>query len=169
MKFISVLDKFEGNLWSYHVVIPAEIASQYISGENDKRVICTLNNQIEFQCALMHKGDGDFFINVNNKIREGLNLKPGNEVTVSLEKDYSEYGLPMPDELKETLLQDENGDILFHALTPGKQRTLIYIAGSVKDTQKRINRALAVVTHLKNTNGKINFKQLNEMLKLMKD
>lgn len=169
MKFISVLDKFEGNLWSYHVVIPAKIAIQYISGENDRRVICTFNNQIEFQCALMHKGDGDYFINVNKKIREELNLKPGNQVTVGLEKDDSEYGLPMPDELKETLLQDENGDILFHALTPGKQRTLIYIAGSVKDTQKRINRALAIVTHLKNMNGKINFKQLNEMLKLMKD
>ncbi len=169
MEFKSVLDKFEGNLWSYHVIIPAEMALEYILNENDRRVICTLNDKITFQCALMHKGNGDYFINVNKKIREALNLNLGNEVAIKLQKDHSEYGLPMPEEFKETLLQDEEGDKLFHSLSQGKQRTLIYIAGSVKDTQKRINRAIVILTHLKITKGKINFKQLNEMFKIMKD
>ena len=111
-------------------------------------------------------GDGSYFISVNKKIRDKLKLTPGTEVIVHLEKDESEYGLPMPEEFMESLIQDEIGNQIFHSLTPGKQRTLIYIAGSVKDTQKRINRALAIITHLKNTNGKINFKQLYEAMKL---
>jgi len=167
MEHISILEKFDGNLWSYHIVVPDEIAKHYISGDSDRRVICTLNNRTSFQCALMHKGDGNYFININKKIRENLGLKPGSHVTYSLEKDESEYGLPMTDELRETLLQDEEGNEIFHALTMGKQRTLIYIASSVKDTQKRINRALAIVTHLKITKGKINFKQLNEGIRVM--
>ena len=167
MEFISVLEKFDGNLWSYHIVVPAGIAEQYISGEADRRVICSLNNKISFQCALMHKGDGNYFININKKMRDQLGLKLGSQVEYSLEKDESEYGLPMTDELKETLLQDEEGSEIFHSLTLGKQRTLIYIAGSVKDTQKRINRALAIISHLKITKGKINFKQLNEGIKMM--
>ncbi|MBC7390145.1 MAG: DUF1905 domain-containing protein [Opitutaceae bacterium] len=166
MNFTAVLEKFEGNLWSYYLVVPVSIALPYISDDGDRRVVCTLNNQTEFQCALMHKGDGNFFININKKIRDSLKLKLATQVSVSLRKDESEYGLPMPDELNETLLQDEDGHEIFHALSPGKQRTLIYIASSVKDTQKRINRAIAIVTHLKSTNGKINFKQLNELLKI---
>jgi uncharacterized protein YdeI (YjbR/CyaY-like superfamily) len=87
-------------------------------------------------------------------------------VSVLLKKDESEYGLPMPEELQELLLQDEEGDRLFHALTIGKQRTLLYIVGSVKDTGKRISRALAIVNHLKATGGKIDYKKLNEAIRL---
>lgn len=38
----------------------------------------------------------------------------------------------MPEELEELLHQDEEGNRLFHALTPGKQRTLLYYIGAPK-------------------------------------
>ncbi|MEZ4892245.1 MAG: YdeI/OmpD-associated family protein [Saprospiraceae bacterium] len=84
---------------------------------------------------------------------------------VSLKKDTSEYGLPMPEEMAEVLAQDDEGDKLFHALTPGKIRTLLYIAGNVKSSEKRISRSIAIVEHLKETKGKIDFKMLNIKLK----
>ena len=165
MDFKSTLQKLD-TLYSYHIGVSTAIAEKYITPQSDRRVICTLNNSLSFQCALMHMGDGSYFISVNKKIRDKLKLTPGTEVSVHLEKDESEYGLSMPEEFMETLNKDEEGSQIFHSITPGKQRTLIYIAGSVKDTQKRINRAIAIVTHLKNTNGKINFKQLYEAMKL---
>lgn len=66
----------------------------------------------------------------------------------------------MPEELEELLHQDEEGNRLFHALTPGKQRTLLYYIGSPKTADTRIYRAVAVVEHLKTYNGKIHFKIL---------
>ncbi len=105
-------------------------------------------------------GDGVFVISVNKKLRDELGLGFGEEVRVCLKKDKSTYGLPLPDELKELLRQDTEGDELFHALTQGKQRTVLYIIGSVKSPEKRVARAVAVVAHLKANSGKINYKQL---------
>lgn len=163
--FTTVLDKFDSNLWGHHIVVPEIIADQFVTEETDRRVVCTLNDIIEFQCALMPKGGGGYFININKKIRDSLQLKVGMQVQVTLRKDESKYGLPMPAELAEVLQQDEAGNRLFHALTPGKQRTLLYIAGKVKSSDKRISRAIAIVEHLKVNDGKINYKVLNQALR----
>lgn len=164
--FISIMEKFDSNLWGFHFCVSAEIGNQFVTEGNDRRVVCTLNDKEEFQCALMPKGDGNFFINVNKKLRDALKLAIGSQVSVLLKKDESEYGLPMPEELQELLLQDEEGNKLFHSLTIGKQRTLLYIVGSVKDTGKRISRALAIVNHLKANRGKIVYKKLNDDIRL---
>ena len=74
-------------------------------------------------------------------------------------------GLPMPDELQEVLNQDPEGDRLFHALTAGKQRSLLYLIGKINDIDKRIHQALIVVDHLKENDGKIIGPKLNEELK----
>jgi len=79
--------------------------------------------------------------------------------------DDSEYGLPLPEELKELFRQDPAGKKLFHALTPGKQRTLLYIVGNVKHTEKKVFRSLAIIRHLKENNGTIDYKKLNTALK----
>lgn len=164
MTFTSVLEDFNSRLWSFHITVPEAVGRTFVQG-SDRRVVCTLNGAESFQCALMPKGDGNFFININKKLRDKLQLKLGMQVEVSLEKDDSPYGLPMPEEFQELLLLDEEGNRLFHALTPGKQRNLLYIIGSAKSSDKRIARALAIVDHLKAQGGKIDFKQLNLDLK----
>ena len=162
--FTAILEKFNSNLWAYHLVVPELVAQQY-AGQDDRRVICTLNEQETFQCALMPKGEGAYFININKKLRDKLGLKLGSSVRVSLQKDTSAYGLPMTEELQEVLRQDPEGNALFHALTPGKLRTLLYIAGSVKSPDRRLERALAIVQHLKANGGKIDYKKLHLDLK----
>ncbi len=65
------------------------------------------------------------------------------------------------EELAELLAQDEEGNRFFHALTPGKLRTLLYIVGQPKNSDIRLHRALAIVEHLKMNQGKIDYKTLN--------
>lgn len=163
--FTTQLDKFDSNLWGHHIFVPEVIGNPFVTEGGDRRVVCTLNDKVEFQCALMPKGDGNYFINVNKKIRDSLKLKVGMQVQATLRKDESKYGLPMPEELAELLELDEEGNRLFHALTPGKQRTLLYIAGNAKSSDKRISYAIAIVAHLKLNKGKIDFKTLNVALR----
>ena len=164
MEFTTHLEKFNSPLWGFHIKVPEAIAQSFIA-EGSKRVVCTLNGSVDFQCALMPSGDGTFFININKQLRDKLGLETGSPLTVSLRKDESKYGLPMPEELEELLKMDDEGNRLFHALTPGKQRNLLYIAGQPKTADKRIAKAITVVGHLKANGGKIDFKLLNEDLK----
>ena len=159
-EFRTILQKFDSSLWHYHLAVPEVVGKTFIRQDN-RRVICTLNGKVSFQCALMPKGDGSFFINVNKRIRKQLGLEEGMEVIAGLRNDDSAYGLPMPEELEELMKQDGEGEKLFHALTPGKQRTLLYIIGSPKGGATRLRRAVAVINHLKNNDGKINYKALN--------
>jgi hypothetical protein len=162
--FQSTLEESNNKLWGAHFRVPDAVAGLFADG-TDRRVVCILNEKIEYQCALLPRGDGSFLITVNKKTREKLKLQPGSALRVSLRKDLSEYGLPMPEELAELLAQDQEGHRLLHALTPGKIRTLLYIAGQPKTSDKRLQRALAIVEHLKKNAGKIDYKQLNLDLK----
>ena len=162
--FITTLEQFDSNLWGHHIVVPAEFAEQLITGRNNRRVICRINDEVNTHSALMPSGNS-WFILINKKIREKLGLAIGKRVNIQLESDKTEYGMPMPEELSVLLDQDEEGSALFHRLTPGKQRSLIYIVSKVKNTNSRINKALAILHHLKEQHGKVDFKRLNETIK----
>ncbi|MAW88157.1 MAG: hypothetical protein CMJ42_16690 [Phyllobacteriaceae bacterium] len=165
MTFTSKIEIFDSPLWKYHLKVPEEVVEEFVKKKKVKRVQCTLNDSHTFQCALMPAGGGIYFINLNQQIRKKLRLNPGDNVRVELREDDSPYGLPMPEEFAELLAQDEESNRLFHALTPGKQRNLLYIIGSPKTADTRLRRALVCMEHLKKMNGKIDFKLLNEDLK----
>jgi uncharacterized protein YdeI (YjbR/CyaY-like superfamily) len=80
-------------------------------------------------------------------------------------KDDSKYGMPMPDEFQEVLYQEPDASKYFHELTAGKQRSLLYIVGKVKNTESRIKKSLAIADHLVANKGKLDFKMLNEAFK----
>ncbi len=164
LEFTSKLETFDGNLWGYHFHVPDEIAEKFIEG-NNRRVITTVNQSIELRSALMGSKTG-WFIMMNKPTVTKHQLHVGVELQVRLEKDSSKYGMEMPEELLVLLDQDEEGDKLFHELTPGKQRSLIYIVSKVKNTNSRLNKALAIVHHLKEVQGKLDFKRLNETIKM---
>jgi len=159
--FNSFLEASTNRLWGCHFGVPPVVADVILGAGDSKRVVCVLNEKIEYQCALISWGDGTFVITVNKKIQNQLGLKIGSKISASLRVDESEYGLPMPEELAELLAQDEDGNRLIHALTSGKLRTLLYLVGQPKSTDLRLHRALVVVEHLKANAGKIDYKQLN--------
>lgn len=164
VSFISPLVKLDSNLWSHVVMVDPDVVKSFqFSG--DKRVICTLNNKIDFQCAIMPHGNEEWFINLNAQIRKKLGLVLGQPLDVKLKKDESEFGLPMPEEFLVCMEQDPEGKTFFDELTPGKKRNLIYIAGKVKNPDKRIHKSLVILEHLKKNKGVIDFKELNFELK----
>jgi len=162
-RFTSTLERSNNKLWGAHFRVPVEVEKKLID-KKSRRVFCMLNGKEEYQCAILHYRTHMPVISVNQLLRKKLRLDFGSSVDVVLKKDSSEYGLPLPEELKELFRQDKEGDRLFHALPRGKQRTLLYIIGLAKNPDKRTARAVTIVRHLKANGGKINYKQLTLML-----
>jgi Domain of unknown function (DUF1905)/Bacteriocin-protection, YdeI or OmpD-Associated len=161
-EFESVLAASESNIYQTHLVVPSEIVSAF-SAEKTKRVVATIRVESEtheYQCGLIPRGKGKVVIMVNKEIRAKLRIDAGSRVQVRLRKDESEYGLEMPEELAELMRQDEEGNRLFHALTEGKQRSLLYVVSSVKNSERRIERSITVIEHLKEHGGTIDSKRL---------
>lgn len=166
-KFEALLNEHATVLWGHHFIVPLDISTFYREKKID-RLVCTLNGEYKFHCGLTSKGEGVYFIRLNAEIRKKHKLKVGDSFKIELEEDTSKYGMPMPEEMEELLNQDPEGEAIFHKLTPGKQRSLIYIALKPKSSEVRLRKALAIVNHLKLNAGHIDFKQLNEEMKLKK-
>jgi hypothetical protein len=165
LRFTAELSTFGDGMWVYVPVARELAASIDFPNKRFKRVICSINKQEGFHCALMPSGSGSFIISVNKQKREMWGIKVGDAIDVRLEIDTSKYGLPMPEEFRAVLDQDPEGDRLFHALSPGRQRSLLYQASQKTDVDLRIHRALAIVEHLKENDGKVIFEKLAHDLK----
>ena len=161
--FVTTLQKFDPKLFGFHFPVPKEIAKVFIEGQN-KRVICTVNNQLEMQCALMSYSAG-YYILINKDRVKKLGLSVDDEVQLSLHKDLSEYGHEVPESFQMLLEQDDEGSAYFEKLTPGKKRSLIYLVGKVKNIDSQLNKGLAILDHLKTEQGILDFKKLNELIK----
>lgn len=164
MYYSTRLQKLRSSVWGYAIDIPFDILEE-LKSNKIKRVVCVLNNSIEFQTGIMSNRNKGSFITLNKEIVKQLNLQEGSEINVILKEDKSKYGLPICEEFQEFLLQDDEFEQLFHSLTPGKQRNLIYIAGNYKTSNTRFKKTLIIVNYLKSTNGKLDYKELNEAFK----
>jgi hypothetical protein len=165
IKFKTKLIRSPGYESGWHFVhVDAKIGNKFEKKDGSRRVVCTINDSECFQCALL-PSDGNFVIIVNKVKRTRLGIADGDRISVELALDESKYGLPMPEELEEVLNQDPEGDRLFHSLTAGKQRSMLYFIGKIKDIDQRIHNALVVVEHLKKNDGKIVNDQLQAELK----
>ena len=150
---------------SWHFLeIGREIVDKFGFERNSRRVLCSINCGGAFPCALMPWGEM-FYIMVNKQRRTELGIVAGDTVTVVLEKDESKYGMPMPEELEEVLNQDPDGSNLFHSLTAGKQRSMMYYISKIKDIDKRIHTSLILLEHLKDNDGKIVYEIFRDELK----
>lgn len=164
ISFDATLGKLSDDFGWHYLPVSREVSDAFGFKGNSRRVVATLNERVSYQCALMPK-EGEFFVIVNKKVRDQLGLRLGDTVRVELVKDESKYGLPMPEEFREVLNQDPEGDRLFHALTAGKQRSILYFIGKTKDIDKRIHYALVTIDHLKRNDGKIVHQEFVDELK----
>jgi hypothetical protein len=161
--FQGKLERFDFNHWSYHVPVPEGISTQILK-EFNRRMLVKVNEQGPWHMALMKSKDY-WYILINQEIRKSLNLNFGDSLTISLEKDISEFGHDLPEEFQVLMDQDLEGNEYFKALTPGKQRSLVYLVTKVKNPESRMKKSLAIMHHLRLVKGKLDFKQLNEMIK----
>ncbi len=141
-----ILEKFASGI--HYIMLDNQTVLALTQNEN-KRAICILNEQAEFHCAIMPKKEGGHFINIGSAICKKLNIKEGSKVSATFKVDESKYQFEMPEELTEVLNTDPEADSIFHSLTEGNQRGLIYLVTQVKSSEKRIERALKIVEKLK--------------------
>lgn len=156
----SKIYKLEHLVGMHYFEVPPDIIDK-LGGKFKMRLLCTINGKLTFQGGLMALGNGSAYISINMTRLKKLGLKFKDTVTVSLKKDESEYGMPLSEELKELLEQDEEGMRRFKMLTPGKQRYIIHYVNTVKNSQLRIDRAILLITNLKKTKeGKESFRAM---------
>lgn len=159
-EFRSFIHELTYLLNATYVEVPASIV-QAMGGTLSRRVVCTINGKVTFQIGFMALREGAAYITVNAQRLKKLGVKPGDEVHVSLVNDESEYGVPMPDELEALLQQDDEGARRFSLLSKGMQRYILNYVSSVKNPQKRIDRALLLVGNLKQLKeGKETFREM---------
>lgn len=148
IRFESVLDRLEDRGGLHYVAVPAGVAVR-VKQSGQSRLVCTINEVLDFHCAIQSDGDGGFFILVGTDLRRKLRLVPGQRLSLRLVPDTSEYGRPMPEELQAVLDTDDEGRRLFLELKPSMQRNILYWVGSAKSVDKRIERALEMIRRLK--------------------
>jgi hypothetical protein len=128
--------------------IPADVAAEWLQ-THGRRCLYQLYDGKPYHGGFVHNGLGGYFVIVNKQARAAANAHVGNLITMTLTPDTSEFGCEMPDELAEVLATDSEADRVFRAQTPGRQRSLIYLVGFVKSSDKRIHRALCLAKALK--------------------
>lgn len=163
MQIKSRLSRFDTKVYGLHFPLPDDVKS-VVEGFDNNRVIFSVN-QLEGRRGAIMKSADYHYVLVNQGDVNKLNLQLGDEAILIFAKDESEYGMDMPEEFLMVMAQNEQAFKYFQELTPGKQRNLIYIAGQVKNSDKRINKALAIAEHLEEGNGLLDFKKLNITIK----
>ncbi|MFK8161958.1 MAG: YdeI/OmpD-associated family protein [Lewinella sp.] len=155
-----------GDIYYTVFPIPAKTVEELLQREkNPFRIIVKINGQGQISSGLMPNGKGDFFITISKEVRTKFDLELDDEVDLEILPDNSEYGMPLPEELSELWAIDEDAHRIFHALTPGKQRGLIYQIAKPKGADTRVKKAVQISEYLKSVNGKLDYKELNAYIK----
>lgn len=162
--FKSSLQQLDSALWGAVIPVPSKIALQ-CKKEGITRFVCQINEVLTTHSAIMPGGNDTYFILMNKANCKHLNLPLGSPLSVSLEEDKSEYGMPVCEELQVLLDEDPGFLSHFQHLTPGKQRNLIYLINKPKSSDLRLRTAIAVANHLEANQGRLDFKMLSEALK----
>ena len=138
-----------------------------VRADGSRRFVCQVEDLKPWHAALISDGGGKYFI-LMNKDRIAF-LEQGayrlDRLKVELVADTSAYGMEMPVELGELLLIDLEANHYFHALTPGKQRSLLYLVAKPKTEATRLKKAVGIVSYLIEVRGNLDFRELNTWLK----
>lgn len=164
--FTGTFEAANSKLFNWQIRVPADITTTLLASSGKRRVVCALDGQDPHQCALTPIGQGLYVIKVNAKRKKQLGLTPGDKIQVDLYPDDSEYGLPMPEELAAVMQEDPEGHTAMHSLTMGKLRTLLYIVSQGITSDRRLQRAVLIVEHVKQR-GKIDYRALHTEIQEM--
>ena len=162
--FTTEVTKFSDSLWSFHIKVPNAIYASF-ANEKIKRVLLQIDDHEKLHAGFMPEGNGKYFLMLSKPVMKKFQLALGQNVTIKIEKDTTKYGMPISEEMKEALDLDPEGDAYFHKLTPGKIRSLLHIVNKVKSSDKRIEKSVIILEHLKANQGTLDYKMLNQAFK----
>lgn len=148
VSFASCIGKLDYLMGVHYVEVPANIVKK-LGGLNKQRLFCSINKHPKFQCGIMALREGKGYITLSKKKLKDFSIGLGDSIKVTLEADHSEFGMEVPEELIEIFAQDPEAEKRFMNISGGKQRNIIYYVAGVKNSDKRIERALKLLNNLK--------------------
>ncbi len=141
----AVIDQSGG---MHFISISASMAEKFIK-KGIKRCICTLNGKSSLHVALQSRKEEGYIIYISKRVMKELNLKKGLTVQMELREDESTFQFEEAEEWNEVLATDPEAKKIFSELTPGNQRSILYLITRVKSSDKRIERSLHIAEQLK--------------------
>lgn len=138
------------NYWFVEITpdILAQLPGRKEKGDFNQRLIITLDKRVSWQAGILALGNGSGLITVQKNRLKQIGKTLGDHVTVELEKDDSEFGVPVAEELKEYWLQVPASKLRFDALTPGMKRYILNHVSTAKSTEKRAERTHLLLSNL---------------------
>ncbi len=162
--FRTAISKFDDSLWGFHVKVPDDVYQSF-ADQKIKRVLMQFDNSKQLHAGFMPEGNGKYFLMLSKEVMKKFQLAHDQSVEVTIVEDTTKYGMPISDEMKELLELDLDGEALFHRLTPGKIRSLLHFINKFKSSDKRIEKSIIILEHLKANGGKLDWKALHDAFK----
>ena len=146
-------DRFSVGLLDHHLLyVPSNIVELFPK-EKRNRFKVKFKHQdksLEVYAALRKdKNTGDYRMMFSKGNQAKLGLFQNDYFEMQLIEDTSKYGVEMPEELDEVFKTDVDAFRIFESLTAGKKRSIIYTIIRIKNSQKRIDKALLLCENLK--------------------
>ncbi len=143
----------------------AAVADLLARKHNGNRIICRIDDIGNIHSGLMADGRGDYFIIISQEVRKRFDLEIGKEVRLTITPDDSDYGMPLPAEAAELWEMDPEARMVFHTLSPGHQRNLLYQIDKLKRPESRAKKTVQIHDYLKEVNGQLDYRELNAWIK----
>ncbi|HOY95332.1 MAG TPA: YdeI/OmpD-associated family protein [Catalimonadaceae bacterium] len=134
-----------------HAYIKVEMVKHPELLENEsKRVLIWFETGNKAHLALRKPKTMDQpVVYLSSNLCRSLGLKAGDEFQAQILPDESPFQFDMPEEFQAVLDTDPAASAVFERLTPGNQRSLIYLVQALKSVDKRIERSLLVASKLR--------------------
>lgn len=147
--FTGILEAIGAVSTNYGIIIPEAILDSLPEAKRYR--VKGFLNKTPFSLAINSLKIGFKYFAVGAPLRKAAKVRPGEEIEVTFHIVDPNI-VELPEELKEVLAQDEEGNKVWQSFKPGMQRSLAYYVTGVKNTDSRIKRALEIVHKAKTGN-----------------
>ena len=163
--FTAYIENKKNYIGWVHIIVPSDIAVKiHPQVKTSFRVKGMVDNYTFIGLSLLPAGDGNYFMALNSTIRKKILKKPGDQVTIQLEKDLTTYQLP---ELLTTCLEDEpEAYEFFNTLSKGHQKYYGNWVDTAKTEETKVKRVAEIMNALYR---KLHFGQMMQYKKAEKN
>lgn len=157
VEYSSIVNALDAlNYW--FVEVPPEILAQLPGrtekGDYNQRLIITLDHTLTWQCGVLALGNGSGYISVQQKRIKELGKTLHDTVFIQLEKDHSEYGVPVAEVCLVYWEQVPEAKDYFDQLKPAIQRYILHHINQPKSEEKQLERTQDMFSRLLRANPK---------------
>jgi hypothetical protein len=141
-----MLGQLEPQRGGYFYLVVARALVENLPAGRKTRLICDIDGRKKLRCGLSPLGNGDHFILISTANAKELGIGKGSPVTFRLAVDPGQLGVEMPPALAELLRQEDDLKAAFDELTDGKKRSLIFQLLRIRDIDRQVMKAVALLS-----------------------